>query len=126
MGFEVHEAVLDLVPVSIDYSVEELGLLAELLVAFARDGHAGGTVFLQSLAEKKTVEAFVPTKWMSLKLGGKVSTGGKLVIDGTTRISGTWPVDLGIFSGSNGWNAFKFDGSSGYSFPSAPPKSPLW
>ena len=61
-----------------------------------------------------------------IKLGGKVGTDGKFTINGTTRVSGTWPVDLGIFSGSDGWNVFRFDGSSGYSFPSASAKSPLW
>ena len=39
-----------------------------------------------------------------IKLGGKVGTDGKFTINGTTRVSGTWPVDLGIFSGSDGWN----------------------
>lgn len=60
MGFEVHEAVLDLMAVSIGFSVEGLGLLAELLVAFAGDGHACGSVLLQRLAEAGAVEAFVP------------------------------------------------------------------
>jgi hypothetical protein len=61
-----------------------------------------------------------------VKFSGRVGTYGKLPIDSANRISGSWPIDLGPFGGSNGWNIFKFDGSSGYSFPQAPPKAPLW
>ncbi len=61
-----------------------------------------------------------------VKLNGSVNSDGILTIDAGRIVSGTWPVDLGIFGGINGWNIFPFDGGAGNSFPRAPSRASLW